>query len=380
MTFIHQEKTWPDFQWDVEILDPLLAEVKQKLNFLFTQLATFPPALQAKAELESLTREVLATSSFEGQDFCQEEVRSALAKRLQINIGEVMPASSLVEGYAELILDAVKNSANPLTAERLFAWHSFINPSGQLGMRTILSGAWRSAKIGMKQVISGHFRHERLSYEPPLPTHLSGNMKALIDWINVSADDPCACWVIPKKQYLDPILEAGIAYLWLVAIHPFDSNNGLFGQTLADYVLARSNNEPRHFYSISAPVQRNRKAYYKALESSLRGGMNITPWLLDFLQTVQKAINTSLESFNYILHKAKMWENASLYPVNQRQKKVLHYLLDYSLPSITTMKYAKIAKCSPDTALRDIRELNEFGITKRSKAGGRSTNYELVVF
>ena len=379
MTFIHQEKTWPDFQWDMEILDPLLTEVKQKLNFLFTQLATFPPALQDKAELESLTKEVLATSSFEGEHFCQEEVRSALAKHLKIDIGEIMPASPIVEGYTQLILDAVKNSGNPLNAERLFAWHSFINPSGQLGMRTILSGAWRSAVTGMKQVITGHFRHERLSYEPPMPTHLSGNMKALIEWINLPSCGPCASNATPNKQGLDPILEAGIGYLWLVAIHPFDSHNGLFGQTLADYVLARNNNEPRHFYSISAPVQRNRKTYYNALESSLRGGMNITPWLVDFLQTVQKAIKASLESFNYILHKAKTWENASLYPVNQRQKKVLHYLLDYSLPGITTMKYAKIAKCSPDTALRDIRELNEFGITKRSLAGGRSTSYELIV-
>ena len=378
MTFIHQQKDWPAFQWDLEALEPHLAKVKQQLNFLFTQLSTLPPALQDKAELESFTREILATSSFEGEDFCQEEVRSALAKRLKIDISEIMPASPIIEGYTNLLLDAVKNSASPLTAERLFAWHSYINPTGHLGMRTILSGAWSTAVVGMKQVISGHFRHERLSYEPPVPTQLAGNMKTLIEWINLPSNHPAASTAIPNKKNLDPILEAGIAYLWLVAIHPFDSNNGLFGQTIADYVLARSNNEPRHFYSISAPVQRDRKVYYNALESSLKGGLNITPWLLNFLQTCQKAIATSLESFNYILHKVKIWENASLHPVNPRQKKVLHYILDYSLPGITTMNYAKIAKCSPDTALRDIRELNEYGITRRSKAGGRSTSYELI--
>lgn len=377
MKFIHQQKGWPGFKWDMmALLDPLV-KATHKHGILLGQLSGLAPSLRAKAELESLTREILATASFEGWELKQDSVRSALAQKLGIDIGDTVEPDPLSNGYAILLIDAIKNYDQPLSAERLFAWHSYINPSYG-GMRSIINGAWRSAITGVKQVFSGHLRHEIMAYEPPEPSRLPANMQAFIDWHNLPSLSLEAKVSTPVKYALHPVLEAGIAYLWLVAIHPFERHNGLFGQALADGVLSRYADYHGHFYSMSVQVAKNRKEYYSVLEKSLRNSLDITPWLLLFIETMGKAVEESLSIFSNILNKVLTWESASEFSLNQRQKQILHFMLDNSRQEITTQTYAKNAKCSPDTALRDIRDMVNFGILNISPARGRKTTYLLT--
>ena len=379
MKYIHQERGWPGFKWDMMILLDPLVKATHKHGILLGQLSGLAPSLRAKAELESLTREILAAAAFEGWDLKQDCVRSALAQKLGIDIVDSVEPDPLSAGYATLLIDAVKNADNPLSAERLFAWHSYINPPGSGRMRSFINGAWRTAITGVKQVFSGHLRHELMSYEPPEPSRLPANMQAFIDWYNLSYLAPEAKLSTPHKYAIHPVLEAGIAYLWLVAIHPFDRHNGVFGQALADSVLSRYSDYHGHFYSMSVQVEKDRKYYYSTLEKSLRNGMDITPWLLLFIETLDKAVDEALAIFSDILEKVLAWESASEFPLNQRQKQVLHFMLDNACEDISTPAYARIAKCSPDTALRDIRDMVSFGLFSRSPSGGRKTNYFLAL-
>ena len=379
MGYIHQEKDWPGFTWDTLLLLDPLVRTTHKHGILLGQLSGLAPGLRAKAELESLTREILATASIEGWDLKQEAVRSALAKKLGIDIGETVKPDSLSSGYAALLVDAVKNTEEPLSAERLFAWSFYINPPGEGGMRFKINEAWSNAVTGMKQVLSGHFRQELVSYEPPGPDRLPGNLKMFIDWYNLPYLAQEAKTSVPPKYAIHPFLEAGIVYLWLAAIHPFEKNNELFAQALTDSVLSRYASYHGHFYSFSAQIQKNKKYYYSVLEKTLCSGLNITPWLLLFIETMEKAVDDALSVFSDILAKVLAWESASLFPLNQRQKQILNLMLDTSRKSITTKAYAKNAKCSPDTALRDIRDMVAFGLLLKSPDGGRKTTYMLTL-
>lgn len=378
MEYIYQQEGWPNFKWDMlALLDPLV-KASHKRGILLGQLSALSPSLRDKAELESLTLEIIAASHLEGWNLKQEDVRSALAQKLGIDIGETVQPDSLSMGCASLLLDAIKNAEQPLTIERLFEWDSYIHPTEPDGVRSKITGAWRTAIIGVKQVLNGHLRHET-SYEPPEESQLPENMHAFLNWYNLPCLLPEAKLTLPPKYALDPILEAGIAYLWMVAIHPFDRHNGLFGQALADSILAHYSDYHGQFYSMSAQTQKDRKRYYSALEQSLKNDLDITPWLLMFIETLDKALAEALKKFSIILKKVLALESASVFPLNHRQKHVLYVMLDSSRQSITTKSYAKKAKCSPDTALRDIRDMLEFGILERSPARGRNTNYLLTL-
>lgn len=379
MNYIYQQTGWPHFKWDMmALLDPLV-KASYHQGILLGRLSALSPSIRGKAELESLTREILATASFEGWNLNHEAVRSALARKLGIDIGETVQPDPLSMGYSTLLLDAVKNAEKPLTTERLFEWHEYIHPTEAGGVRSKITSAWRTAITGVKQVITGHLLYELMSYEPPEASHLSENMQAFIDWYNLPCLSPEAKVSVPPKYALHPMLEAGIAYLWMVAIHPFERRNGLFGQALADSVLSRYADCQGQFYSMSVQVGKNRKLYYSALEQSLKNDLDITPWLHMFIETLDKAFLESLEMFSGIVKKVQNLEIASEFTLNRRQKLILHFMLDGSRQSITTGAYAKKTKCSPDTALRDIRDMVGFGLLERGPAGGRKTTYLLTL-
>ncbi|MBQ4132465.1 MAG: Fic family protein [Desulfovibrionaceae bacterium] len=377
MAFVYQEKDWPHFKWDLMALLDALVRTTHKHGILSGQLSGLSPEVKAKAELESLTSEILAATSFEGTTLRREAVRSALSRKLGIHIAETVEPDPISLGYAALMQDAIKNSDQPLSAERMFAWRACVSQQGAGGVKSIISGAWRTAISSVKQAFSGS--RGEMNYDPPAPECLAENMQALIAWYNLPYLSPEARESVPPKYAIHPVLEAGICHFWLMVIRPFEKNNWLFAQVLADSLLSRYTDRHGHFYSISAQLQKERRRYFQTIEHCVQNGLDITPWLLLFIEMLERAVDEAMSVFSEVLERVLAWEAVSELPLNQRQKHMLHYMFDSSKTWITTASYARYVKCSPDTALRDIRDLIGFGVLERSREGGRNTRYELVL-
>ena len=310
-------------------------------------------------------RTSLKSSEIEGEILDQDQVRSSLARRLGIDIGALAPADRHVDGVVEMMLDATQNYDKPLTAERLFGWHAAMFPTGRSGMTRIKVGAWRDDKSGAMQVVSGPIGRQRVHYEAPAAARLDEEMNAFLDWFN-------------GKRDIDPVLAAGLAHLWFVTVHPFADGNGRIARAIADMALARSEGSPQRFYSMSAQVRQERQAYYDMLEATQKGDLDITAWLQWFLGCLDRAFDGAEEILANVFRKARFWEKYRGAPLNERQRNMLDRLLEGVVGKLTSSKWAKIGKCSPDTALRDITDLVERGILQRDAAGGRSTSYSLV--
>ena len=326
-------------------------------------------SLRQEAEFETLTADVLKSSEIEGEKLDAEQVRSSLARRLGMDIGALKAADRRVEGIVEMMLDATRHYDQPLTAERLFAWHASLFPTGRSGVRKIRAGAWRDDSTGPMEVVSGPAGKERVHFQAPPASRLDGEMRAFLDWFNANAE-------------MDAVLKAGLAHLWVVTIHPFDDGNGRIARAIADMALARSEKSPQRFYSMSTEIRQERGAYYDILEKTQKRTLDITPWMEWFLGCLGRAIEGAQTTLSAVLAKARFWKDiagvASGTPINERQRLVLNRLLDGFEGKLTTSKYAKLAKCSQDTALRDILPLVEHGILVRNPEGGRSTSYALA--
>jgi Fic family protein len=320
--------------------------------------------LRQEAALRTLTADVVKSSEIEGEKLDAEQVRSSIARRLGIEIGALKPADRHVEGVVEMILDATRHYDQPLTDERLFAWHASLFPTGRTGMTRIKAGAWRDDSTGPMQVVSGAVGKERVHYEAPEADRLNAEMSAFLDWF-------------AAESGIDPVFKAAQAHLWFVTIHPFDDGNGRIARAIADLALARSENSPQRFYSMSAQIRQERNAYYDILEETQKGTMDITLWMKWFLGCMGRAIDGAQTMLRVILVKAHFWDPVRNIPLNERQRLVLNRLLDGFEGKLTTSKYAKLAGCSHDTALRDISPLVERGILVRGPEGGRSTSYIL---
>jgi Fic family protein len=321
--------------------------------------------LQQEAVLETLTTDVLKSSEIEGEKLDAEQVRSSIARRLGMDIGALKPADRDVEGVVEMMLDATRHYDQPLTSERLFAWHASLFPTGRSGMTKIGAGAWRDDSTGPMQVVSGAIGKEHVHFEAPKADRLDQEMRGFLHWFETDSG-------------IDPVLKAGMAHLWFVTIHPFDDGNGRIARAIADLALARSENSPQRFYSVSAQIRQERKAYYDILEETQKGTMDITPWMDWFLGCLGRAIGGAQFTLSAVLAKARFWERIRGVALNNRQRLVLNRLLDGFEGKLTTSKYAKLARCSQDTALRDILPLVERGILVRNPEGGRSTSYALA--
>ena len=364
MQYIHELPGWPGFQWNMGKLAGLLASTRHKQGLLVGRMSALGFSVRAEAGLETLTLDVVKSSAIEGEALNVAEVRSSLARRLGIDIGGLAPVNRHVEGIVEMMLDATQRYAEPLTAERLFGWHAALFPLGYSHSRKITVAAWRIPEAGAMQVVSGPVGHEKVHFEAPSAERLEKEMTAFLDWFNAPLE-------------LDPVLKAGIAHFWFVTIHPFEDGNGRIARAIADCALARADNSTERFYSMSGRIERERSSYYDILERSQRGGLDITPWLDWFLSCLGRAIDGADETLAAVFRKAHVWQQANQHPLNERQRVVINRLLDDFVGKLTSSKYAKLAKCSQDTATRDIRELMEYGIMKAGDAGGRSTHYEL---
>lgn len=365
MNYIHELEGWPDFQWDQAALSARLAAVRHRQGRLIGRMEALGFPLRNEAVLQTLTQEVVKSSEIEGEILDTEQVRSSIARRLGIDIGALTPADRDVEGVVDMMLDATSHYDQPLTADRLFGWHAALFPTGRSGIARITVGAWRTDEKGAMQVVSGPIGRERVHYQAPAAARLDGEMATFLDWFSGAADT-------------DPVLKAGIAHLWFVTIHPFDDGNGRIARAIADMALARSEGSPQRFYSMSAQIRQERKAYYDILEATQKGGLDVTPWLEWFIGCLDRAFDGAEEVLSHVFRKARFWEEHKDAVLNARQRDMLNRLLNGFRGKLTSSKYAKIEKCSPDTALRDITQLIELGVLVKDEAGGRSTSYSLV--
>jgi len=364
--YVHEKPDWPKLHWNSETLAATLAEVRHRQGRLLGQMEGLGFGLQEEAVLQTLTEDVVKSSEIEGERLDRKAVRSSIARRLGMDAGGLKTAADRnIEGVVEMMLDATRNYDQPLTKKRLFAWHASLFPTGRSGMRRIRAGMWRDDRDGPMQVVSGPVGRERVHFRAPHAARLEQEMTNFLDWFNHG----------PK---IDPVLTAGIAHFWFVTVHPFDDGNGRIARAIADLWLARSEHSAQRFYSMSAQIREERKAYYDILEATQKDGTDITPWQAWFLGCLGRAIGGAETMLGSVLAKARFWEKVGHPAVNERQRLVLNKLLDGFEGKLTTTKWAKLTDSSQDTAYRDILELIERGILVRSAAGGRSTSYVLA--
>lgn len=365
MPYIHELPDWPGFRWDDKALAAPLATVRHRQGRLIGRMEGLGFELRSEATLQTMMEEVINSSEIEGEILDRDQVRSSIARRLGLNIGGLLPANRDVEGVVEMTLDATQNHEQELTDERLFGWHAALFPTGRSGMRRIAAGAWRDDRSGPMQVISGPVGRERVHYEAPKAARVASDMQAFLAWFN-------------DEQSIDPVLKAGITQLWFVTIHPFEDGNGRIARAIADMQLARSEQSPQRFYSMSAQIRQERGAYYEILERTQKGDLDITGWLTWFLACLSRPFDGAEGILAGVLRKARFREKHAGDSLNERQRDMLNRLLDGFEGKVTSSKWARIEACSPDTALRDITDLLQRGILVKGESRGRSTSYSLA--
>jgi Fic family protein len=363
-TYIYQKAAWPDFTWNSDDFLELLSEARNLQGRLFGKMETLGFDLKNEAFLDTMTLDVLKSSEIEGEFLNTEQVRSSIARRLGMEIAGAMESDRHVEGVVEMMLDATQNCFEPLNAERLFDWHAALFPTGRSGMYKINVANWRKDTSGPMQVVSGALGKEKVHFQAPDSDLIEEEMTRFIDWFNT--------------QQMELVVKAAVAHLWFVTIHPFEDGNGRITRALTDMLLAQSDKSNQRFYSMSAQIQLERKQYYEMLEKTQKGNLDITDWIVWFLNCLIKALKSTDSVLTRVLFKAEFWQKHLDTPINERQRKLLNKLMDGFDGKLTSSKWAKIAKCSKDSAVRDINDLIDKGILQKEAAGGRSTNYELV--
>lgn len=362
--YIHLLDQWPHFKWDLNLLAKPLSETRHKQGRLLGYIEGLGFPLLDEANLATLTTEIVKSSAIEGKIFNIAQVRSSLALRLGLDIGGVAPTSRSIDGFVEMMLDAVLHYDAPLTSKRLFGWHAALFPTGYSGLRKIIVGSWRTADSGPMQVVSGNLYRQKVHFEAPRAKLIPQEMDIFLNWFNST---PTIC----------PVIKAAIGHLWFITIHPFEDGNGRIARTIAEVLLARADGIQQRFYSMSAQIESERAAYYEILEKTQKGSLDITSWLSWFIGCLDRSMDRAQDTLDSVLFKAAIWKAIGNTRINDRQRKVLNRLLDGFEGFLTSSKYAKIAKCSHDTALRDIKELLTCGIVLKNDGKGRSVSYRL---
>lgn len=361
--YIHQHKNWPNFFWDEEKSLKLLVKLRHQQGVLVGGMKSIGFRLRKEAVLQSLTQDVVKSSEIEGEILDQSLVRSSVARHLGIESGALDSVDRNVEGVVEMILDATQRFDQPLTKERLFNWHAVLFPLGYSGLKKLQVGTWRRGGV---QVVSGPIGEETVHFDAPPAECIDREMTLFLDWLN-------------QETVMDLVLKAAIAHLWFVTIHPFEDGNGRIGRAIADMLLARSEQSPLRFYSLSAQIRVERKYYYSILERTQKGNLDLTLWLQWFFECLERTIGAALSSLDMIQRKGEFWEVISDITLNERQRKIINRMLEGLTGKLTTSKWAKMAKCSQDSAYRDILDLIDRGILVKNSEGGRNTNYSLVI-
>ena len=366
MAYIHELPNWPDFTWDTQALAQSLSAVRHKQGKHLGKMEALGFELRTEASVTALTSEIVKSSAIEGEQLNTDEVRSSIARRLGLDVAGLPKPGREVEGIVEMTLDATRNFEKTMTDERLCGWHAALFPTGRSGMQRINVGAWRTDEHGPMQVVSGPMGRERVHFQAPKASRVAGEMKRFLDWFNRSSDT-------------DPVFKAAVAHFWFVTIHPFDDGNGRIARAIAEMALSRADGSKDRFYSMSSGIDAERKEYYLQLESAQRGSLDITAWLAWFLGCLDRAIDASDTLLASVLHKARLWQRINTKPVNDRQRTVINRMLEHDWKGhLNTSKYARLADCSQDTALRDIKELLDRSVLVRNEGGGRSTSYRLA--
>lgn len=360
--WIYNHKSWPEFTWDAKRLTSKLAEIRYQQGRLLGKMEALGFELKREASLNALTNDVVKSSAIEGEVLNPIEVRSSIARRLGMAFAGMRLANRDVEGVVEMMLDATQNFSKPLTQKRLFDWHAALFPTGRSGMHV---ANWRDDKEGPMQVVSGPIGREKVHFEAPSANTLKKGMTKFLSWFE-------------KKDDIDPVLKAGISHLWFVTLHPFQDGNGRIGRAIADMALARAEKVPDRFYSLSMQFESERKDYYDQLERQQRSPPEITGWLEWFLDCLDRSISNAEVILSKVLFKSELWKKINQNPVNERQRHIINCMLEDDFKGhMNTSKYAKLAKCSKDTALRDIQDFKARGIFIQNPGKGRSTSYRL---
>ena len=362
--YIWQADDWPNWRFDLAALAGQMADVSRAQGLLMGRLADVGMVLRNQASLAALTEDVVRSSEIEGEQLDVESVRSSIARRLGVDIGALAPVDRHIDGVVEMVIDATAGCDAPLTQERLFGWHAALFPTGYSGLTRLKVAAWRDDASGPMQVVSGPIGRPHVHFEAPPADRLDVEMQRFLEWVNGTPNEP-------------PLIRAGLAHLWFVTVHPFDDGNGRIARAIGDLLLARADGSPQRFYSLSAQIQRQREAYYDSLERTQQRSMDVTEWLVWFLEALHRAVDQAQTTLGAVLTKARFWQHWATTPLNDRQVKLLDKLLDGFDGKLTSSKWAAIAQCSPDTALRDINDLLARGVLRKTDAGGRSTSYEL---
>jgi Fic family protein len=312
-----------------------------------------------------MTINVLKSTEIEGLNYNFDMVRSSVARRLGMDIAGLVPSDRDVDGVVDMMWDATQKYDEAVTKERLCAWQASLFPGGHSGLYKVQLGDYRDASLGPMQVVSGALGKEKVHFEAPPAPCLESEMSRFLDWFN--ADDN-----------MDLVLKAAVAHLWFLTLHPFDDGNGRIARALTDLLLAKSDGMTQRFYSMSAQIRADRKDYYTMLERTQKGSLDITRWVEWFLNCLLKSFYASEDVLKKVLYKHTFWRKFAHEVLNQRQLNTLWRLMGDFEGKLTTSKWAKLNKCSTDTALRDLQDLVEKGMLTRSESGGRSTAYELV--
>ncbi|MCY3541050.1 MAG: Fic family protein [Gammaproteobacteria bacterium] len=366
MQYLWEHKKWPHLTWDENYLYRLIASISHEQGRVRGKMETLGFDLRNEAQLITITEDVIKSSEIEGVALDNTEVRSSVARRLGLDVGGIVQASERVEGVVEMMIDATEKYDSMLHSERLFTWHSTLFPSGVAGTDTIKVGCWRDDRNGPMQVISGPIGQETVHFQAVPADRVDREMSVLLQWFEDPGD-------------LHSLFVAGLAHIWYLTIHPFEDGNGRIARAITDMALARSEKNIQRYYSMSSQICADRNDYYNILEMTQRGPLDITGWMEWFLCCLHRSIKQSDEILNTVLTKARFWTRFAQESLNSRQIKVMNKFLDGFRGKLTSSKWAKIAKCSQDTATRDIHDLIRRGGLKKDAAGGRSTSYSLVL-
>ena len=361
--YIHETQNWPNFTWNREQIDAKLIKVSKAAGYLEGRLSAIGLDVQQQAAVEALTYDIVSSSEIEGVLLNSDQVRSSVARRMGVHITNETEPSHYIEGVVEMMLDAVNNFASPLTHDRLFGWHNCLFPTGRSGMESINVSKFR---VDPMDVISGTWGREKIHYHAPAAELVPDEMQKLLDWFN-SDETP--------KDYV----KSAIAHFWFVSIHPFDDGNGRISRAIADMALSQADNSSLRYFSISRQINKEKRKYNDTLERCQKGSCDITVWIDWYLDCMLRSIEGAEEMLSSILNKAIFWQNHSQTILNDRQKNVLNIYLDGYIGKLTTKKWAKLAKTSPDTAARDIKQLTEAGILIPQEGKFRNVPYGIVI-